>query len=290
VEEASSTAPRSARAAVPPEGAWRAAAELVRDRISVAPVAGIVLGSGLDVVTAGMEIDDEIPYAELPGFPRPSVPGHAGLLALGRIAGVPVVVFRGRIHLYEGHGMQASSLPALVSWALGARALILTAAVGSLDPSLAPGTLVICADHLNLMGESPVRGWRSADGGPAFVDLSRVYDERLSDAAFRRAGRPREPAGIDCAWGVYAAVPGPSFETPAEAEYLRRAGAAVVGMSMVPEAVPARALGLRVLGLLSVANAAGGEASHVEVLDASRGTGVAIAEVLEEVLPLIAEQ
>ncbi|MDP9296860.1 MAG: purine-nucleoside phosphorylase [Actinomycetota bacterium] len=289
MKEASSTAFGSSPAVVPPEGAWRAAAEFVRGRISAAPVAGVVLGSGLDVVAAGMDIDDEIPYADLPGFPEPTVAGHAGLLASGRIAGVPVVVFRGRIHLYEGHGMEASSLPTTVSWALGARALILTAAVGSLDPSFAPGSLVICSDHLNLMGESPLRDWRSPDGGPAFVDLSRVYDERLADAAFRRAERKRGSAGTGCAWGVYAAVPGPSFETPAEAEYLRRVGATVVGMSMVPEAVPARALGLRVLGLLSVANAVGVEVSHAEVLAASRGTGAAIAEVLEEVLPLLSE-
>jgi inosine/guanosine/xanthosine phosphorylase family protein len=289
VGEASSPPPVSAHAFLPPDGPWRAAAELVRGRISAVPAAGVVLGSGLDVVAAEMEIDDEIPYAKLPGFPEPTVAGHAGRLALGRIAGVQVVVFRGRIHLYEGHGMGACSLPTIVSWALGAGAMILTAAVGSLARSIAPGSLVISSDHINLMGENPLRGWHAPDGGPAFVDLSRVYDERLADEAFRRAQQSRDSGGPGCALGVYAAVPGPSFETPAEAEYLRRAGAHVVGMSMVPEAVPARALGLRVLGLLSVANAVGVEVSHAEVLQAGRGTGVAITGVLEEVLPLLSE-
>jgi purine-nucleoside phosphorylase len=261
---------------------------VARTRFRTEPVAGIVLGSGLDAVTAAMEIEGEIPYADLPGFPEPSVPGHAGRLALGEISGVPVAAFRGRIHLYEGHGMAAASLPAVVSWALGARAIVVTAAVGALDDALSPGSLVVCSDHLNLMGENPLRGWRSVDGGPAFVDLSRVYDPDLSAAAFRRAERERDVAGAGCVRGVYAAVPGPSFETPAEAAFLRSAGADVVGMSVVPESVPARALGLRVLGLFSAANAVGVEASHAEVLEASRRTASVIGAVLDEVLPLIA--
>ena len=250
------------------------------------PVAAIVLGSGLDVVAEAVEPSAEVPFAELPGFPAPSVPGHAGRLVFGRMAGVPVAVFRGRIHLYEGHGMAASSLPAIVSWALGARALVLTAAVGSLVPEIAPGTLAVCSYHVNLLREDVLRGWTREVGGPAFVDLGAVYDRELGDAAAVVA----VAEGAGGARAVYAAVPGPSFETPAEAAYLRRTGATVVGMSMVPEAVPARALELRVLGLLSVANAVGVEVSHREVLEVSRRTGPAIVAVLEDVLPRLAEE
>ena len=267
--------------AVPPGDAWRSASEAARDRLPERPVAAVVLGSGLDRVAETLDIETEIPYAELPGFPEPTVPGHAGRLAFGRVAGVPVVAFRGRIHLYEGHGAATSALPSAVSWALGARAIVLTAAVGSLVPEIAPGSVAVCADHINLLREDVLRGWTCEDGSPAFVDLSDVYDGELSDEAAAAAGVPR---------AVYAAVPGPSFETRAEAEYLRRIGATVVGMSLVPEAVPARALDLRVLGLLSVANAVGVEVSHDAVLEATGRTAGAIGEVIAEVLPRLARR
>src|SRR4051812_42637858 len=271
------------RPAVPPGNAWRSAGEAARERLSERPVAAVVLGSGLDAVAEGVDVEVEIPYAELPGFPSPTVPGHAGRLAFGRLRGLPLLVFRGRIHLYEGHGAAASALPSVVSWALGARAIVLTAAVGSLVPEIPPGSLAVCADHINLLREDMLRGWTREDGSPAFVDLSAVYDDEL--AAVAGAG---SSAGF--ARAVYAAVPGPSFETRAEAEYLRRIGATVVGMSLVPEAVPARALDLRVLGLLSVANAVGVEVSHDAVLEAGRKGADAIGSVLTAVLPQLAER
>ena len=270
--------------AVPPGDAWRSASEAARERIGGIPAAAIVLGSGLDGVADAVDVETEVPYADLPGFPAPSVPGHAGRLAFGRLGGVPLLLFRGRIHLYEGHGTAASALPSVLSWALGARAIVLTAAVGSLVREIEPGSLAVCADHLNLLREDVLRGWTRADGSPAFVDLSDVYDRELSDAAASAAAT----AGLRRA--VYAAVPGPSFETRAEAEYLRRIGATVVGMSLVPEAVPARALDLRVLGLLSVANAVGVEVSHDAVLEATRETVAVVGAVLAEVLPGIADE
>jgi len=280
--------------AVPPGTAWRSAADAASERLPERPVAAVVLGSGLDRVVEAFELEVEIPYAELPGFPEPTVPGHAGRLALGRLRGVPVLVFRGRIHLYEGHGASASALPSVVSWALGARAIVLTAAVGSLVPEIAPGSLAVCDDHVNLLREDVLRGWTREDGSPAFVDLSDVYDRELSDVAAAGAGPERSgpghsgPGHSGLRRAVYAAVPGPSFETRAEAEYLRRIGATVVGMSLVPEAVPARALDLRVLGLLSVANAVGVEVSHDAVLEATGRTAGAIGDVLAEVLPRLA--
>jgi inosine/guanosine/xanthosine phosphorylase family protein len=266
--------------AVPPGDAWRSATEAVRERLPERPVAALVLGSGLDGVADTIDVETEIPYADLPGFPEPSVPGHEGRLAWGRMHGVPVLVFRGRIHLYEGHGAATSALPSVLAWALGARAIVLTAAVGSLVAEIRPGSVAVCADHINLLREDVLRGWTREDGSPAFVDLSAVYDAELGDAAVAGAGLER---------AVYAAVPGPSFETRAEAEYLRRIGATVVGMSLVPEAVPARALDLRVLGLLSVANAVGVEVSHDAVLEAGRKGADAIGSVLAAVLPRLAE-
>jgi len=254
----------------------------IRERTDIQPVAGVVLGSGLgDAIAvawerAGSGEPIEIPYGELPGFPPPTVPGHAGTLWLGTIADRPVAIFRGRIHFYEGHPMPLVSITTRVAHALGARAIVLSAAVGSLDPSLAVGSIVVLRDHLNLMGTNPLAGWRYPDGSPAFVGVAGLYDADLSSAAL---GILQEH-GTAVTEGVYAAVAGPAYETPAETEMLRRMGATVVGMSTVPEAVAARALGMRVLGLSFVTNAAGGAVSHEEVLLASKTAAEAVGRVV----------
>jgi purine-nucleoside phosphorylase len=256
----------------------------IRDRTDLQPVAGVVLGSGLgDAISvawdrAGSGEPLEIAYADLPGFPSPTVPGHAGKLWLGTIGGRPVAIFQGRIHFYEGHPMPLASITSRISHGLGAGTMVLSAAVGGLDPSLPGGSMVVVRDHLNLMGTNALAGWRYADGSPAFVDVSGIYDEGLSDAALALL----RDHGIDAAEGVYAAMAGPSYETPAETEMLRRMGATVVGMSTVPEAVAARALGMRVLGLSFVTNAAGGAVSHEEVLLASKTAAEAIGLVVAE--------
>jgi purine-nucleoside phosphorylase len=256
----------------------------IRERTDLRPVAGVVLGSGLgDSISAAWERAGsgepiEIAYADLPGFPPPTVPGHAGTLWLGTISGQAIAIFRGRIHFYEGHPMALASITSRISRGLGARTMVLSAAVGGLDPSLPAASLVVVRDHLNLMGTNPLTGWRYEDGSPAFVDVSGVYDPELADAAL---GLLRDH-GIAVADGVYAAVAGPAYETPAETEMLRRMGATVVGMSTVPEAVAARALGMRVLGLSFVTNAAGGAVSHEEVLLASKTAAEAIGLVVAE--------
>lgn len=256
----------------------------IRDRTDLRPAAGVVLGSGLgDAIAvawerAGSGEPLEIPYAELPGFPPPTVPGHAGRLWLGTIAGRPIAIFQGRIHFYEDHAMPLASITSRVAHGLGARTMVLSAAVGGLDPSLPGGSMVVVRDHLNLMGTNPLAGWRYPDGSPAFVDVSGIYDADLSDAALAIL---REH-GSAVAEGVYAAMAGPAYETPAETEMLRRMGATVVGMSTVPEAVAARALGMRVLGLSFVTNAAGGAVSHEEVLLASKTAAEAIGLVVAE--------
>jgi len=258
-------------------------AEAVRERTALEPAAGIVLGSGLSgaveaVKSAAAEGSVEISYADLPGFPPPSVAGHAGKLWLGEVGGRALAVFQGRVHFYEGHGMPIASLTSRLSAQLGARTMVLTAATGGLDPSMPPGTLVVLRDHLNLMGVNPLLGWRMPDGSPAFVDVSAVYDAELADAALASA---RQHAGDGLVRdGVYVALSGPSYETPAETRMLYGLGATVVGMSTVPEAVAARALGMRVLGLAFATNAAGVPVSHAEVLEASEAASETIGRVL----------
>lgn len=264
----------------PSDGLAEKAVAAVRERTEFVPAAGIVLGSGLGDAAADIVEEASFSFDELPGFPPPTVPGHAGRLVLGALAGVPVAVFRGRIHYYEGNPMSLCALPVLVTRHLGAGTVIVTAAVGGLDPALSTGHLVVGTDHLNLMGVNPLRGWRNPDGSPPFVGLLDAYDRALADVAVASA----EARGIPVARGVYAAMSGPTYETPAEVEYLRRAGAAVVGMSVVPEVVPARALGMRVLGLFFVTNAVGVHITHEEVVRASDAMAGAIGHLLGDVL------
>ncbi|MGH2740184.1 MAG: purine-nucleoside phosphorylase [Actinomycetota bacterium] len=264
----------------PGDGDEERGAALVRSRTDFVPDVAVILGSGLGKALAALDAELELAYTALPGFPAPSVPGHEGRLVLGMLGGARVAGFLGRIHFYEGHAMSLVTLPARLSAALGARVLIVTAAVGALDSSLEPGSLVVCSDHLNLLGENPLRGWRDADGRPAFVDLSTVYDPGLQEAAVAAA----KGVGLPVARGVYAAMSGPTYETPAEVEFLRRAGASVVGMSMVPEATAATALGLRCLGLCCVTNVVGGSVTHEDVTSVASAFAVPFGALLEQVL------
>jgi purine-nucleoside phosphorylase len=259
----------------------------IREATDLTPAAGIVLGSGLgETIRVAKDLTRatdgvEFAYADLPGFPPPSAMGHAGRLWIGEMAGNPVAIFQGRIHFYEGHGMPLAAITSRVAADLGARTMVLTTAVGAVDTSLTGGTLVVVRDHLNLMGVNPLMGWRMADGSPAFVDVADVYDARLSADALASA---RSVDGPAVAEGVYAAASGPSYETPAETEAMRRSGATVVGMSMVPEAVAARALGMRVLGLSFVTNAAGVPVSHDQVVAASETAAGVIGHVLADLI------
>ena len=270
----------------PGDGVPEQIAQAIREQTLLQPVAGVVLGSGLS--GAVQTIRDaaggpgvEISYADLPGFPAPSVAGHAGRLWIGEVGERALVVFQGRIHLYEGHGMPMASITSRLSAELGARTMVLTAATGALDPTIDAGSLVVLRDHLNLMGVNALHGWRYPDGSPAFVDVSAVYDAQLAEAA-RASASAR--VGERVREGVYVALSGPSYETPAETRMLLQLGATVVGMSMVPEAVVARALGMRVLGLAFATNAAGVEVSHEEVLAASQAAAGTIGDVVVELL------
>ncbi len=244
-------------------------ARRIRSASTVRPRLGLVLGSGLGGVVGSVESDACFSYAELPGFAPSRVAGHAGELILGRLGGASVVVLSGRSHFYEGHDLQEVTFPIRVLHALGVRSVFLTNAAGGIRPGLDPGGWVMLTDHLNFMGANPLRG---PGGAERFVDLSEVYSKRLRgylrDAAVE--------SGVVLQEGVYAAVPGPSYETPAEVRALERLGADLVGMSTVPEAIVARQCGMEVLGLSCVTNRAaglGGTISHDEVLSMGRQVG-----------------
>lgn len=264
----------------PSDGLADGAAETIRARTAFEPEVVIVLGSGLGAATEHVREEVSFSFDELPGFPRPTVPGHAGRLTLGELAGVPVAVFRGRIHFYEGNELSVCALPVRVARVLGAGTAILTAAAGGIAEGLDTGHLVVGTDHLNFLGQSPLRAWRNPDGSPPFVDMVGAYDAGLADLAVTAAER----LGVPVRRGVYAAMPGPMYETPAEIGFLRTAGASVVGMSVVPEAVPARALGMRVLGLFFVTNKVGIEVKHEDVVRASDAMAASVGAVIEDVL------
>lgn len=261
-------------------------AALVREQCSLQPRLALVLGSGLgDAVTGDVDVEQEFAFEGLPGFPGAGVPGHAGRLLLGGLYGVPVAVFRGRVHYYEGHGIAATTLLSRLAANLGARTLLLTNAAGGLVPGFPAGSLMAIEDHINLMGVNPLFGWRFADGQPAFVDVSRVYDPALV-RAFEDAARSH---GVTVRRGVYVALSGPSYETPAETAMLRRLGASAVGMSTVPEAVAAVALGMSVMGVSCITNSAGTPATHADVLRAAGSSAAALRTVLSSVVPRLAD-
>ena len=262
------------------------AAKAVRAATDLIPRVGLILGSGLGPALGdAFREESGFAFTELPGFPPPGVPGHAGRFALGHLAGVPVASFFGRVHFYEGHGMDVPALLPRLMRELGAETMVVTAAVGGVDPSLAAGTVVVITDHLNMMGTAPLRGWRFPDGTPAFIPMSGAYDPSLADLALERA----RALGVAAAPGVYAAMSGPAYETPSEIRLIERAGATVVGMSMVPEVLPARALGMRVSGLAMVTNAFGEPVSHEEVVRVSNETAKAVGRLLVDLLPRIDE-
>lgn len=264
----------------PPDDVADAAAEVVRSRTAFEPQVVVILGSGLGAALASLREEASFSFEELPGFPRPTVPGHAGRLVLGEVSGVGVALFRGRIHFYEGNDLATCALPIRLSRLLGAGTAILTAAVGGIAQGLDTGHLVVGSDHINLLGQSPLRGWRRPDGSPPFVDMVEAYDPELARLAVAAAER----RGVPVRRGVYAAMMGPMYETPAEIGFLRTIGADVVGMSVVPEAVPARALGMRLLGLFFVTNVVGGKVEHEDVVRASDRMAGTVGAVIEDVL------
>lgn len=264
------------------------AASAIANETKTRPKVAIVLGSGLgplaDRVVRNRVVID---YDRIPGFEPPSIEGHAGRVVLGDLAGVPVLIFQGRFHYYEGHDLSAVTLPMRVSASLGAERVILTAATGGIAAGLKAGDLCLVTDHLNLMGGNPLRGRHDPRLGVRFPDMTQVYSPAWRAVAVEAAS----DSNIELKSAVYAALPGPSYETPAEIRMLRALGAEVVGMSMVPEAIVARASGLEVLGFAMVTNAAAGsgedptaEITHEEVLDVAKVAGARLGDLIVRVL------
>jgi purine-nucleoside phosphorylase len=256
------------------------AAKRLKDICSLRPSLAVILGSGFHHVLNELKVEAEIAYTKLPGFPPVGVSGHTGQLLIGHLGGTPVMVLSGRAHFYEGHEMALVTFATRTLAAYGIKDLLLTNAAGGLNRQFRPGDFMMLTDHINLMGINPLRG-PAISGLPRFVDLSCVYDQGLR-ALLRRAGRA---CGMTLRAGVYLALSGPTYETPAEIRAFARLGADAVGMSTVPEAIVARQCGLRVAGLSCITNLAAGRSgrplSHAEVLETAERVKTSAARLLK---------
>lgn len=237
------------------------AARAIQERApGFAPVAAVVLGSGLAAIAEGMTDAVAIGYADIPGFPDPAVDGHPGQLLVGTLGGLPTICVVGRVHGYEGHGLAAMRTPIRAARLLGCEVIYLTCAAGGLNPDLGSGRLMAVRDHLNLTGGDPLVGRNDPSVGPRFPDMTQAYDPGLLSLQQEVA----QDLGLDLAEGVYAGVLGPSFETPAEVRMLRALGADAVGMSLVPECILARHCGLRVTATAVITNASGAASGYAD--------------------------
>jgi purine-nucleoside phosphorylase len=262
----------------------QAAADYLRSLRPEWPATAIVLGSAQSAFSAEIENARHIPYRDIPGWPTPSVEGHAGELIVGDIDGTPVTVLAGRVHLYEGRTPLEAVFGIRVLARLGLKNLILTNAAGGINPAYRRGLLVLITDHINLQGLNPLMGPNDDTLGPRFPDMSRAYAPGLRELAATAAAE----LGIQTGEGVYAGLVGPSFETPAEIRYLRTIGADLAGMSTVAECIAANHAGVRVLGISTVTNMAAGMQpglSHTEVLETGRASASDLARLLRALLP-----
>lgn len=249
------------------------ATRAIRERTSLQPEVGIILGSGLGLVAEAVEGVDRIPAEDIPGWPIPTVEGHAGYLVCGNLESHPVLVLQGRAHYYEGHSISKIGLPIRVMQRMGVEILVVTNAAGAVNPDFAPGELMLIIDHINLLGMAgltPLRGPNLDTFGPRFPDMSQAYDRDLMNLA-REVAREGE---IPLHEGIYVCLGGPSFETPADLRFLKGIGVDAVGMSTVPEVTIARHGGMRVLGVSGISNKANLDGqtitSHEEVLAAGQ--------------------
>jgi purine-nucleoside phosphorylase len=268
------------------------AAQLVLQRTPLRPQIALVLGSGLGGFADSLTDAVRVPYAEIPSFPRSTAIGHAGQMVIGQVIGkagsVPVAAMQGRVHLYEGYSPQEVTFPIRVFGRMGIRAVILTNAAGGINLSYSQGALVVIRDHINLQGVNPLVGPNDDRFGVRFPDMTHAYAKEYRRIACEEAGK----LGIPQHEGVYAGLLGPSYETPAEIEYLRRIGADLVGMSTVAEVIIARHMGMKVLAISCVTNMAAGildqPLSHAEVMETGERVKTTFEALLRAVLPRIA--
>jgi purine-nucleoside phosphorylase len=261
------------------------AARVIRARVKADARVGLVLGSGLGAFADALEDAVAIPYEEIPGFARSTVEGHAGRLVVGKVGGVVAAAMQGRFHYYEGYSLEEVTFPIRALHALGVKSLVLTNAAGGLNNSYTQGALIVISDHLNLMGENPLRGPNDARFGPRFPDMTGVYDNEYIELTIKEAHEMK----LELRRGIYAALTGPSYETPAEIRLFRLMGADAVGMSTVPEAIVARHMGMRVLGISCITNMAAGvldkPIDHAEVIETGERVRETFAELLRRVIP-----
>jgi purine-nucleoside phosphorylase len=265
------------------------AAQLILQRAPHPPKIGLVLGSGLGAFADALTDAATIPYAEIPSFPHSTAIGHAGRLVIGKAGEVPVAAMQGRVHQYEGYSAQEVAFPMRVFARMGIQSVILTNAAGGINPGYSQGALVLIRDHINLQGTNPLVGPNDDRFGVRFPDMTHTYSRHFREIAREEAAT----LGILLQEGIYAALLGPSYETPAEIEHLRRIGADLVGMSTVAEVIAARHMGLNVLAISCVTNMAAGildqPLSHAEVMETGERVRGTFEKLLKAVLPRVAK-
>jgi purine-nucleoside phosphorylase len=264
------------------------AAKLILSKTKLRPQIAVVLGSGLGGFADELADALRIPYDQIPGFPRSTAVGHRGRLVIGKAQGISLAAMQGRVHLYEGYSAQQVAFPIRVLGRMGIRAVLLTNAAGGINPHYKQGALVVIRDHINLQGTNPLTGPNDPRFGARFPDMTEAHSKEYGAIALAEAKR----LGIEPREGVYAALAGPSYETPAEIRYLRTIGADLVGMSTVPEVIVARQMGIRVLGISCVTNMAAGilerPLSHEEVLETADRVAGQFVALLSAIIPRIA--
>ena len=265
----------------------REAADFIASKAPLKPTVAVVLGSGLGAFAETLEEARSIAYEQIPDWPRSTAVGHAGKLVVGKIDGVVAAALAGRAHLYEGYTAQQAVYGLRTLHRLGVQSVVLTNAAGGVNPKFGPGQLVLISDHINLLGQNPLTGPNDDSLGPRFPDMSEAYAKSFRQIA-RDAGKK---IGLDLPEGVYAALPGPSYETPAEIRYLRAIGADLVGMSTVPETIAANHMGMKVLGISCVTNFAAGvtdqKLDHKEVLEVGERVKGTLIDLLRRVVPAL---
>jgi len=266
------------------------AARTIRSRTELKPQLALILGSGLGGFADEFVEAVAIPYGEIPGFATSTAEGHAGRLVIGKVGTVPVVAMQGRVHFYEGYSLEEVTFPIRVFKLLGVKRLVLTNAAGGIDIELNQGALMVISDHLNLMGVNPLRGPNDERFGPRFPDLSEAYSRKLQEQAVDEAHK----LGVDLRRGIYAALAGPSYETPAEIHMLRGLGADAVGMSTVPETIVARHMGIDVLGISCITNMAAGISdepiNHAEVMETGRRVRETFTKLLRGIISRLGDE
>jgi purine-nucleoside phosphorylase len=270
-------------------GMIREAAEYIRSRSALTPKVGLILGSGLGVLADHIEQPVSIDYRDIPFFPQSTVEGHAGELLIGTVQGTPVVLMKGRFHMYEGYGPEMTAFPVRVMKELGVTTLLVTNAAGGVNTSYEPGDLMLISDHLNLTGRNPLVGPNDNELGARFPDMSQAYSRRLREIARKVA----VDKGVPLQEGVYAGLLGPTYETPAEIRMLRTLGADAVGMSTVSETIVARHAGIEVLGISCISNMASGildqPLSHEEVMETTERVREKFLSLVLSIIPQIGE-